>query len=103
MTCTHAHTTLTVAQVLCQFLLRARRGRVMSCCGWQAQQVIGTARPPAPLRQEAKVGGAAPGAGEGGWCEKTTKKPREGGGYVCCAMCASCVGGARVYSVLLLV
>ena len=50
------------------------------------------------LRQEAEpeVGGAAPGAGKGRWCEKTTKKTREGGGYVCCAACVSCVDGARV-------
>ena len=94
MTCTHAHTTLTVVQVLCQFLLRARRGRVMSCCGWQAQQGIGTARPPASLRQEAEVGGAAPGAGEGGWCEKTTKNLVKGVGMYA-ARCARHVSVAR--------
>ena len=52
--------------------------------------------------------------GSGGWrcgaqgwggrvVRKNDQKPREGGRYVCCAMCASCVGGARIYSVLLLV
>ena len=55
--------------------LRTRRGRVVHCRGWRSQQGIGTARSPAPLRQGVEVGGAAPGAGAGGWCEKTTKKP----------------------------
>ena len=70
------------------------QGRVMSCCDWQAQQVIGTARPPAPLRQEAEVGGAAPGAGEGGWCEKTTKNLVKGVGMYA-ARCARHVSVAR--------
>ena len=76
--------------------LRTRRGRVVHCRGWRSQQGIGTARSPAPLRQGVEVGGAAPGAGAGGWCEKTTKKPWQGGEYVCRAMCVSCVGGARI-------
>ena len=98
MTCTHAHTTLTVAQVLCQFLLRARKGRVMSCCGWQAQRGIGTARSPVSLRQEMEVGGAAPGAWSGGWCEKTVEKtPRRGVSCLLREMCISCVDGAYVF------
>ena len=75
-------------------ILRHLRWRVMSCCGWQAQQGIGTARPPAPLRQEAEVGGAAPGAGEGGWCEKTTKNLVKGVGMYA-ARCARHVSVAR--------